>query len=291
MASNQEDINEMNSEIKFIELLNYELVGPDNSNRCVILDENKNNIGYIQKKKIHNKNIKKNLPAVYGYITNIDSDLIKLSRTRKIESQNNLYSSNHDYYEFEIKVSETEYANIRLDMGELNRSITIWSEEYGYINFEVTKERLFLNYKSETDNYNIEETVIVEDNKMSNSYTYDISYCNKDCDIDNQSKSLSIMFKKEKYNVATPLIIRQLEFKNNMSGEDYCMKCEGTIEESILKHEMGLDSLNHFKYLMNKIIPLINIEDLISSLKRKTNKTISLFLNSEKETNKVLSKK
>lgn len=289
MTLNQENINEMNSEIKFIKLLNYELVGPDNSNRWLILDENKNNIGYIQKKKTHKKNIKKNLPAVYVYIMNIDSDLIKLTRTREIK--NDLFTSNHDYYEFEIKVSETEYANIRLDMGELNRSITIWSEEYGYINFEVTKEKLFLNYKSKTDNYNIEETVDVEDTKMSNSYIYDISYCNKDCDIDNQSKTLSIKFKKEKYNSVTPLIIRQLKFENHKLVDDYCIKCEGTIEDSILEHEMGIDSLNHFKYLMNKIIPLINIEDFISSLKCKKNKTISLFLNSEKKASKVLIKK
>ena len=54
---------------------------------------------------------------------------------------------------------------------------------------------------------------------------------------------------------------------------------EGTIEELVLKHQMGIDCFNHFRFLINKIIP--TQKDIISSMidEDMINKTnLSLFM-------------
>ena len=49
----------LEEEKRLIELLGYSLLGPDGSNRWIILDENQNQVGHIQYKKMYNGNSKK----------------------------------------------------------------------------------------------------------------------------------------------------------------------------------------------------------------------------------------
>lgn len=48
----------INYEKKLIEMLGYNLVGPDNSNRWLIRDDNGEQVGFIQYKKIFNMSVK-----------------------------------------------------------------------------------------------------------------------------------------------------------------------------------------------------------------------------------------
>ena len=73
----------LESELKFLELFGLTLEGPDNSNRYKVFDENKKEVGFIQKKKLHNKNVKKGRVATFGYVTEIETDNIIFKILRK----------------------------------------------------------------------------------------------------------------------------------------------------------------------------------------------------------------
>ena len=57
----------LEKEIRLVELLGYNIVGPDGSNRWLIVDEEQNKVGYIQYKKLYNGNPKKGYTTVFGY--------------------------------------------------------------------------------------------------------------------------------------------------------------------------------------------------------------------------------
>ena len=60
-------------EKRLIELLGYSIIGQKGVNHWYILDENKNHVGFIQYKKLHNANKKKGYEKTFGYHTVIDS--------------------------------------------------------------------------------------------------------------------------------------------------------------------------------------------------------------------------
>ena len=73
-------------------------------------------------------------------------------------------------------------------------SLTIWSKKYGFINFNIHyqgHEGLFLNFKSKTDNFNIEEVLIYKNinNEYDDvqEYVYQIGYCNKDHELSDEN--------------------------------------------------------------------------------------------------------
>ena len=49
------EINNVEHEKKLLELLGYNLIGPDKSNRWLVVDENSSQVGFIQYKKLFNK--------------------------------------------------------------------------------------------------------------------------------------------------------------------------------------------------------------------------------------------
>lgn len=246
------------SEEKLIELLGYSLIGPDNCNRWLIVDEKNNSIGFIQYKKVVNKDSKKNLCAIFGYHMEIDSKNIHYNSTRKLNNRNE--KSFHDSsfsYEFEIKREDGNLDHIAIDMGR-NPSLNLWSKEYGFINFKIDYESLFLNFKSKTQNFNIEETIVVKPKSYHNLYEYSLSYCDKNEDINSkEGETLSIDFigsydyicDKEK------LKVNQKMWKKGNFVNETTSTVDGNINDAILMHEMGINSFNHFRYLINQILP------------------------------------
>ena len=86
---------EIENEETFVNLLGYKAIGPDNSNRFIIVDENNNNVGFIQRKKLHNKNVKRGLPAIFGYQMEIESPTIHYFGIRRLNSRNDRCDSPH----------------------------------------------------------------------------------------------------------------------------------------------------------------------------------------------------
>ena len=166
-------------ERKLLDLLGYTIIGPDNSNRYKIFDNSKE-VGFIQYKKLYFQNKKKGYPDLYGYVIHIDSKDIILDNTRKIydtflfKNENNTYS-----YSFDIKRNDNDLDHVEITISDFFE-IVIWSKEYGHMSFSINDNGLFLNYKSMTDNYNIEEVIVYRNNnKNLDEYTYQIKYCNK----------------------------------------------------------------------------------------------------------------
>ena len=257
-----ENLN-IESEKKFIDFLGYSVIGPDKSNRWTILDKEENKVGFIQYKKLHKKSRKNE--AIFGYVMNIDSKLFTFSKTRHEEvSSNNFefdYNDNH----------------IDINMGK-KPSLMIWSKEYGFMDFRLNEDRLFLNFKSKTENYNFEETIKLFIDKSryglnnKKEYTYTVNYCDKDKSLDGKDvNTLDIEFKHNPtYQKENQIKIKERIWNKNKLIEDKkAITVNGTIKEAIEKNQFGIDAFNHFRYIVNEILPLN--EDVIGYLLQEKN--------------------
>ena len=109
------DLDTIKSEQKLLDLLGYTAIGPDNQNRYLIFDEKGQEVGFIQRKRIHKRKENK----VFGYVMEIHSDNVSCSNVRKISSMNE-----HDFYdksfsyEFDIRNKNGNMDHIRLQMND-----------------------------------------------------------------------------------------------------------------------------------------------------------------------------
>ena len=143
------------------------------------------------------------------------------------------------------------------------------TKEYGFIDFHIDYEGLYLNYKSNTEKFDVEETLVYKSNneEYNSEYTYQISYCKKGFDLDSDDQVTTRVIKgvyepnfqeKNKLNVIETTWIRGKLRTNRNNVVD------GTVQEMATKHQMGIDSFNHFRYLINKILPVK--KDIISEV-------------------------
>ena len=252
----------LESEKKFIEFLGYSVIGPNKSNRWVILDKEENEVGFIQYKKLHKKSRKNE--AIFGYVSNIESELLSYSRTRKVKNDTDRFTFDYNDFEFDYNGN-----HIDISMGE-NPSLTIWSKEYGFMNFNIIGEKLFLNFKSKTENYNFEETITVFIDEAryglykKKEYTYTVSYCDKNKSLDGKDvNTLEIEFKHNPlYQEENQIKIKERIWNKHKLIEDKkAITVNGTIKEAIEKHQFGIEAFSHFRYLVSEIIPFN--EDII----------------------------
>ena len=254
-------------EKRLVELLGYSLIGPDGSNRWLIVDENKNQVGYIQYKKLYNANEKKGYKKTFGYHTEIDSSNIKFELTRKLTDRNGRILDNYGY-SFDIKRDSQDVDHVEMNMGDFPY-LTIWSSKYGFMCFDISSRGLHLNYKSNTDNFKLEETIIYENLNYKNEYVYQIHYCQNKYNLsDDNSKGsttreISGAYIRG-YNKQNTLEINEKTWVNGHLRTNRQNIVEGTVKEMVVKHEMGIDSFNHFRFLINQIIPFK--EDVISAI-------------------------
>lgn len=257
----QENLN-IDIEERFIKFLGYKVIGPNNSNRWIILDKNEKQVGFIQYKKIHNRNPKKNLPAVFGYETRIDSDLLSYSNLRREDEDLNENLN----YEFDNKDN-----HIEISFGKYP-SITIWSDAYGYMCFNINADMFHFNFKSKTENYNLEETVIVKNRKVdicdlfAQRYSYTLSYCDKDKSLDGKdTNTLEIIFDYHPYyQEQNKMKVEEKRWEKDVFIGQKTTVVEGTIKEAISKHKMGIEAFNHFRYILSQALPFT--DDLITDI-------------------------
>jgi len=257
-------------EKRLIELLGYSLIGPSASNRWLIIDLNQNQVGFIKYKK-------------FGYHTFIDSNNIFWDYTRSINDINgNILDIKYDY-EFDIKKDNQENDHVEMNIGKYP-SITIWSKEYGYMNFRVDYDyTLYLNYKSKTDKFNFEEVLIYRnvenDSYDDNKYIYQLRCCKKDRELSCDSSKGVVT--REISGIQDRYCDNKLKVEENTwvfghlrthKENDYY----GTVHEMAVKHQYGIDSLSHFRYLINQIIPF-NGEVLSVILSDEIMSNLSIF--------------
>ena len=267
-------IHDIKSEAKLVSMLGYNLIGPDKSNRWLVIDENNNQVGFIQYKKLFNKNDKKGYPATFGYCTKIDSSKISYKSTRKINNLKNRYSRDTSFsYELDIKRENGDSDHVEISMDELPH-LNVWSKKYGFIDFKVDSEGLFLNFKSKTENFNVEELVIFKSNVENkpgnkNEYVYQIRYCDKESELsDDDLKGTTIReisgTNSQYYQGPNQLSIKERTWINGRLRTNRESEVTGTVQEMVQKHQMGIDAFNHFRFLINQILPFK--QEVISSM-------------------------
>ena len=258
-------IHNLDHEQRFIDLLGYELIGPDNSNRWIIKDESEI-VGFIQYKKLVNKS-KKN-PAIYGYVTEINSKDILYKCVRK---------NNNEFikflYDFDVKRKSGQLDHIEISINN-SISIDIWSNKQ-HIDFKIDNNGLFLSFPSTTDNFNIKEVVEYKNSDMNKEYLYQITYSKK-----NQSNfktTLEISGRSNKYLQHIGQIeLYELSWIDNKLRESKSCNVLGTVEEMLVRHEMGIESFKHFRFLINQILPFKK-EIFLSFLSEEMIKKFNLY--------------
>ena len=170
-------------EMRLLNLFGYTLSDPNKSNRWIILDNDDNEVGFIQYKKIYKGNKKKGYPATYAYITEIHNKDILFSNTRKVYDNdiNKIDNNNYYSYTFDIKRENGDIDHVDLEIGdEINLNMCILSKKYGFSSLKINFDGLYMCFKSKTDNFNIEEVVSYSNtNDFLANYFYQIKYCKK----------------------------------------------------------------------------------------------------------------
>ena len=254
--------NRIRKELCLLGLFGYGLNIDFVKNICFVVKDGKT-VGTIKYKKIHHQNKKKNLPAVYGYVVDIDSDDISCHYTRN-EDDDNLY------FEFDVLNKGVKNSHVELSLDD-TISLTIWNEKYGFFDFNLDKKHIYFSFPSKTDNFKIKETVSYGfcDDNVNNSakeYYYQIDFCKGDSNINlntnHEGTSLQICGKDyiEEY-YADRVDITQRKFVAGKLTDKNDVRVLGTASEMLREHGMGIDSFNHFRYLLDKILPFDN--DLI----------------------------
>ncbi len=257
--------HDIESEIKLVSMLGYNLIGPNNSNRWLIVDENNNQVGFIQFKKLFNKNVKKGHSKTYGYQIELKSKDINYKATRKIQNESEKIGPDSRFnYKLDIKRENGDIDHIDINVGNCP-SLTLWSKKYGFMNFKVDYEGLYLNYKSKTENFNIEETLVYKTDgekvsKHPKEYSYQLRYCDKCMELNDENlKGIKI---REINGTSTPYqqSYNEMKLVENtwINGKLRTNKeniVVGNVEEMVVKHGMGIDAFNHFRFLINQILP------------------------------------
>lgn len=258
-------VHNLDHEERFIDLLGYELIGPDNSNRWIIKNGNEI-VGFIQYKKLVNKS-KKN-PAIYGYVTEINSKDILYKCIRK---------NNNEFikflYEFDVKRNNDHLDHVEISIND-SISIDVWSNKQ-HIDFKIDNNELFLSFPSTTDNFNIKEVVEYKNSDMNKEYLYQITYSKK-----NQSNFKTTLEISGRSNKCLQHIgqieLYELSWIDNKLRERKSCNVLGTVEEMLVRHEMGIESFKYFRFLINQILPFKK-EIFLSFLSEEMIKKFNLY--------------
>lgn len=239
---------EIESEVRFLNLFGYQVIGPDDSQHYIVVDQNGMDIGVIQKKKLHHKNTKKNLPTVFGYCTQIKSDKIEYQNVRREDNSNNTYK---------FTLQNENKDQVCLCPG---KSLTIWSKEYGYMNFTMKENTMSINYDRKTAQDHVEETIYIESSNRKKTYEYCISTCDKNNKMENAKDrtTYNISFSHDSNQTENTISIHELHWKENTITKDQSAVVTGTIEEVIEKHQAGRNAIQYFRNAVNQLLPFQN---------------------------------
>lgn len=245
----------INYELKLLELFEYSITGPDNSNRWLIFDKNNNNVGFIQFKKISNGNKGKR----FAYVASIDSSDFIFEYTKEAKADGK-YEDN-SIYRFEIKRKNGDIDGIEIDINE--PLIRLWTKEYGYLDYHISNGEFFLNYQSKTENFSIEEFVsytLPNDVNADKKFVYQIRNCDKDKKINESNSNTTIREISGRYNKfehkENTLELTEGFWIDNINQGSNKQIVEGKISEMIRKQEMGIDSITHFRQFIKEFLPI-----------------------------------
>lgn len=263
-------------EKELIDMLGYNIVGPDTNNRWIILEDD-NQIGFIQYKKLHSR--KKNKPAVYGYHTEIDSSTIIYNESRSSMMDRKNYNI---YVKTENEIPD--YYTITLGNAP---SIKASGKKCGPMSFSIAPGFIELEFQSKNDQYVFEEFVSYDNIKQSFSYTV--------TSIDNESNeqsSLVLSARSDNFKQSNKLLLTQYTWKNEILEDNYSSIVEGTIDDLVSNLDMINNSFDYFKSLINYLLPFKeNIYDTLVNDEVIINNNIESFFKAINKNNLKVNKK
>lgn len=259
----------LEEEKRLIELLGYTLLGPDGSNRWLILDENQNQVGHIQYKKMYNGNPKKGYSKIFGYHTVINSSNITYTYQRKSnDKEGNMIIDTDFDYSFDIKRDNQEMDHVEINIGDIP-SLYIWSKKYGFIEFKIDDRGLYLAFERKTEHVNIEELLIYQNTDEyydKKKYVYQETTCDKGIDLSkhsNKGKTIKEISGTKSY-YEDQLEVSEKIWVDGEKIADNEYFTNDTVEEVAMKDKKGIDCFNRFRFLVNQLIPFN--EDVITAI-------------------------
>lgn len=245
-----EKIHDIQYEKRFADLFSYNIIGPDKSNRWLIIDKTNSQVGFIQYKKLgYSKKLK---AKVFGYKTKIEDSNIIFDNTRSGCSEST--------YKFDIKRDNDEIDHVEIEMGE-NPSIEIWSSLYGFAQFKIDYKGLYLSFRSRTENLNIEELIIYNPNV---EYIYQINYCSKFESLDDDNSNIKTREILGRHVEPNKLLVSVSTYRKNKLIFTKDSLVDGTLSDMFIKHNMGIDAYNYFKPFIGHILHVnVDIIDYI----------------------------
>lgn len=242
-------------EKRLIDLLGYTVIGPNNSNRWIILDDDKE-VGFIQYKKVK-KSSKKN-PATYAYCTEIDSSTITWSTVRNSDAKSSFTTN----YEFDVKTESDEPMHFSVSFCD-NPQIHAYSKNR-LIHFSIINGELSLNFMSNSELKAFQEFIHYNTNiSWCHRFGYDVITYDRKTNM--ELSHLSIGVNTDKWLMKRNQVeVREVYTFNNLPKESYINTVNGTVEEAALNNEMALESLNYFRELIGGLLPFNeNIFDIL----------------------------
>lgn len=144
-----------------------------------------------------------------------------------------------------------------MSLGE-NPSISIWSTQYGFLSVGIDYRGLNFHFNSKTESFVIEEFL----SYWNNVYDDKKMYCYQ---IRNRRKEVIPTFTNDKMitreiigtfeQYYDKLKITQSTWVYNKLRYRKESLVDGSIQEMAEKHQMGIDSFQCFRYLINKALP------------------------------------
>ncbi len=262
-------MHNLENEENLLNVFGYTLVGPNSFNCWQIVDDKKHEVGHIQYGLIGSEE------ESYGYKMEFNTPKIDCKSTRSAYDLNGNpieYSSTH--FDIHIKRKNGDIDYVSMTIGDFPK-INLWSNQYGFMSFNVDAEGLYLNFRSETENYNVEEVIAYQNTKdyKHKEYTYQLRYCKNNRELSSESPVGSVTREISgvqenaydgKLNVTERTLVHGILRREKEST------VKGTLEEMVILHQMGIDAFEHFRYLINKalstkedIIPVVVSEKII----------------------------
>ncbi len=239
----------MEHEKKFLHMLGLSMIESFSSSKIDIVNSDGVIVGLIEKRKVYNQNKKKNLPAVFGYHTEVKSDTIIYDATRRLDT------SHHNFqYEFKIKQGN-EWSDAYLALGE-NVDFFLKNGQ-GRVEFSMNDDRMYLGMMGDILGIKKEETIVVGLRDTNKKYSYTCS--NNEKEGNKEEGSYSATFDIEFVeDSGCSLDEKNISIKRKMWKDGEIVEVEesrmsGTIEGIISNDSLAKGEFHNFGTILNTI--------------------------------------
>lgn len=252
--------NEFKHELKLLNLLGLSLNESEIANKWLVVNNTGKPVGYLKRKR--NKGNSGDKKEFFGFTYEL---FLKNGVMTYHNFRNSMEEKNEYKYVFD-RVNGNFSERVFLDFGE-EPKIFIQRENDDFM-FLLKKNRLYLNFKSKTVNYKMEEILnifldksFIKEEDYDRTYDYSLSFCPLDEDLeDSPERTTFVLYAKYRptlyYNdekKSLKIIDEKWVNGEKVSGTESLVR--GKISDVISLHEDGINSFMQFKILFNSMFP------------------------------------